>query len=517
MSEVRVAQTELIMTHLRMVLGALGSDGGRMDPSVYDTAQVLRLAPPAEGPWETLAWLIAQQQPDGGWGDPALPYFRDIPTLAAILAIQTYDRRQGGRAIVDDGLAFLRRQSAQWAKMPDNIPASAELILPYLLSEAAQMGLEINQRPYQALIALGERRRQLISQLPAEPGTSHIHSWEAWGKIPELWMIDPAGGVGQSPAATAAWVRAAAQDPELASASAQARHYLQQASLATNAGIPGVMPTAWPIGRFEQSFVLYTLLITGLLDHPKLADMIQPQIDDMAAALRPGGAGFSDFFMPDGGNTAAVLAVLHAADRPIDHKLMLQFARQDYFYAWPHELQPSILITAQAVHLLARCDTAPQAAIDYLIARQGADGRWYGDKWNASWLYTSWLVIVALLEAGAGHAAIERAIVPILALQDSSGGWGKPLVNAEETAYAVLALRTLLNSGLQSAASELALARGEQWMQHHYTPFRSDSFACWLAKEAYRAPRLSQAIKLAATIPQIIDQSLHTTTLGDYL
>src|SRR5688572_25960171 len=168
MSEDRVAQTELIMTHLRMVLGALGSDGGRMDPSVYDTAQVLRLAPPAEGPWETLAWLIAQQQPDGGWGDPALPYFRDIPTLAAILAIQTYDRRQGGRAIVDDGLAFLRRQSAQWAKMPDNIPASAELILPYLLSEAAQMGLEINQRPYQALIALGERRRQLISQLPAE-------------------------------------------------------------------------------------------------------------------------------------------------------------------------------------------------------------------------------------------------------------------------------------------------------------------------------------------------------------
>jgi hypothetical protein len=81
----------------------------------------------------------------------------------------------------------------------------------------------------------------------------------------------------------------------------------------------------------------------------------------------------------------------------------------------------------------------------------------------------------------------------------------------------VLALRTLLNSGLQSAASEQALARGEQWMQNHYTPFRPDFFARWLAKEAYRAPRLSQAIKLAATFPQIIDPSLHSETMGSYL
>ncbi len=60
-SEARVKQTELIIAHLRLVLGGLGSDGGHIGPSVYDTAQALRLAPPAEGPWEALDWLIAQQ------------------------------------------------------------------------------------------------------------------------------------------------------------------------------------------------------------------------------------------------------------------------------------------------------------------------------------------------------------------------------------------------------------------------------------------------------------------------
>ncbi len=38
-------------------------------------------------------------------------------------------------------------------------------MLPHLLAEAAQLGIEIDQRPYQALIALGEQRRQQIGHL----------------------------------------------------------------------------------------------------------------------------------------------------------------------------------------------------------------------------------------------------------------------------------------------------------------------------------------------------------------
>ena len=57
---------ELLLTDLRHLIARLGTDGGLMSPSIYDTAQVLRLAPPVEPLWPTLEWLVAQQHPDGG-------------------------------------------------------------------------------------------------------------------------------------------------------------------------------------------------------------------------------------------------------------------------------------------------------------------------------------------------------------------------------------------------------------------------------------------------------------------
>src|SRR5206468_11903416 len=113
-----------------------------------------------------------------------------------------------------------------------------------------------------------------------------------------------------SPAATAAWLHAAAGHADLADACATARRYLTQAAAATGMDIPGVVPTVWPIARFEQATSLYTLLIAGLLDHPRLRDVLKPQIDDLAAAMRPNGLGFSDYFAPNGQTTAAALAVL---------------------------------------------------------------------------------------------------------------------------------------------------------------------------------------------------------------
>src|SRR5690606_41668810 len=58
-----------------------------LSPSVYDTAQALRFCPPTQGAERTVAWLLEQQHNDGGWGNPAAPRTRDLPTLAAILAL----------------------------------------------------------------------------------------------------------------------------------------------------------------------------------------------------------------------------------------------------------------------------------------------------------------------------------------------------------------------------------------------------------------------------------------------
>ena len=78
---------DVLLTDLQCQIADLGKDGGLIGPSVYDTAQVLRLMPPREGVGPALSWLTEQQHPDGGWGDPSVPRARDVPTLAAVLAI----------------------------------------------------------------------------------------------------------------------------------------------------------------------------------------------------------------------------------------------------------------------------------------------------------------------------------------------------------------------------------------------------------------------------------------------
>ena len=56
---------DLLITDLRYLVSDLGKDGGLTSPSIYDTAQVLRLASASESTYTTLNWLLAQQKADG--------------------------------------------------------------------------------------------------------------------------------------------------------------------------------------------------------------------------------------------------------------------------------------------------------------------------------------------------------------------------------------------------------------------------------------------------------------------
>ncbi|MEO7908935.1 MAG: prenyltransferase/squalene oxidase repeat-containing protein [Roseiflexaceae bacterium] len=495
---------DLLITDLRHLVSDLGKDGGLTSPSIYDTAQVLRLAPESEGACVTLNWLLAQQQADGGWGNPAMPLTRDVPTLASILALSKYGNRPGTYAApLRAGLAFLERQAQQWrAPLSDDIPSAVELLLPRLLEDAAAVGLDLDQAPYSELIALGRRRRQMIARLRPLAGTAAVHSWEAWGSSPDPAVIDGSGGVGHSPAATAAWLCAAGDRPELGDMRVAAERYLAGAAASTGVGVPGVMPNAWPIARTEQATALYGILLAGLLDHPTLNDSIQPILTELARALTPIGLGTSDYFVTDGDDTAMALACL-AGRRKVSIEPMMHFAIDSHFSTYVGELQPSLSVTAHAIHALGLLGKPAKNASDYLRERQHADGSWRGDKWNGSWLYTTCHTLAALLLTE--NSELTTVLTSIRASQRADGGWGLICSNSEETAYAVMALLLIGRAGELPVEGQAALKRAATFLEQRYRPFKEETTAVWLAKEPYRPRRVSRAFEISALLALAIE------------
>src|SRR3712207_1478479 len=121
-------------------LAYLGENGGKANDSIYDTAMVVRLAPPEEGPEQAIQWLLRQQHEDGGWDNPKVLRARDMPTLAAVLALHDYAKTQKrsklkkqARRAMERGLAFLREQRPYWKVLPEDLLVGVELNLTRLL------------------------------------------------------------------------------------------------------------------------------------------------------------------------------------------------------------------------------------------------------------------------------------------------------------------------------------------------------------------------------------------------
>jgi hypothetical protein len=487
----------VLLAELRTIIGDLGRSGGLMGPSIYDTAQVLRLAPEVGSPELTIEWLVAQQHADGGWGEPSTPLARTATTLAALLALAVHCGNS--HPSVSAGLRFLHHQAHVWdGPLPEDLPAGVELLVPHLADEAAALGLSVPDA-YGSLRALGARRRAMLASIPIHSGTTIVHSWEAWGDAPETGLLDGSGSVGHSPAATAAWLHRSRGRDDLHAERAAARRYLEAATAVTGADVPGVMPTAWPIPHFEEAFALYVLLIAGLLEHPALADVVDRQVMALERAMRPGGLGYSDWFAPDGDDTAAACAVLAAMGLPNHLDALARFEAGDRYCAWQGELQSATSVTSHAIHALRLGEAPFGAPAATLLRQQCEDGRWVGDKWNRSWVYTTGQALIAL-SGHASESSIRHAVEALLAGQLPSGAWGDPVPSGEETAYATLALRALLHEGCLPSCAAEALDRAERWLLEPHRPLDGEDIAYWLAKEPYRPRRLARLFELAAMV-----------------
>lgn len=493
---------DLLVTDLWYLLSDLGKDQGLVGPSLYDTAQVIRMAPPKEGIWSAMDWLRDQQQPDGGWGVLDLPRIRDISTLAVVLALHQHGMRARDRAAAEAGLAFLRRQARDWqGPLPNDIPVGAELLLPQLLNEARRAGLTIAAEPYQSLVDLGRKRLDLIGAHAPRAGSTPAHSWEGWGRKPDTALIDASGGVGHSPAASAAWLHEAADNPRLAEARAGVLRYLAGAGRSTGVHIPGVVPTVWPVPLFERSFALYPLLLAGLLGHPALAQPIAGHLASLRVALTPHGMGMSESFRCDGDNTGVTVLLLAASGVAADAAPLQNFADagSGMFITYPGELQPSLTTTVHAAHAMAELGCLPGATVRAVVEQRKPDGRWLGDKWHTSWLYTTSHAVAMLLRAGQPDAALA-ALPALIESQYADGSWSGPQSSLEETAHGALALLAFDQYGLLPSAGHQALLRAASWMFRHYHATVFDSTALWIGKDQYWPQRVSRAFGLSAML-----------------
>src|SRR6185369_12227324 len=169
-----------------------------------------------------------------------------------------------------------------------------------------------------------------------------------------------------------------------------------------------------------------------------------------------------------------------------------------HFATYPGELQVSLTATARAFYTL-RLGGQPTADDPrFFRERRRSDGTWRGDKWNTSWIYTTWHVLLALAPQEAGATAeLARDIGAVfLRAQQPDGSWGSwGTGSIVETSYAVLALLELRGRALASEAMLAAIRRARLWLLARYADGGADRAGIrdeklWLCKEPYGVPRI---------------------------
>jgi hypothetical protein len=284
---------------------------------------------------------------------------------------------------------------------------------------------------------------------------------------------------------------------------------LEQAEAATRAGVSGVVPTVWPIDRFEQVWALYALFAVDLLHHESLRDLVLLQIDDLRRAVRPEGMGMSDHFIHDGDMTSTALAMLAAFGRPIDVDVLDRYERGHHFVTYEHELQPSVTTNAHAMLALAVAGRggAKASVHSFLLGQQSRDGRWMLDKWHGSWLYPTSQVVVALARAGVAEP-LRRALDALVHQQNEDGGWGiDGRSTPVETSYAVHVLHAVRRLGIEVDVATARLARAARWLLASGDASAVDESPLWIGKELYCPRRVDLAFVLSAMLRLSLEAS----------
>lgn len=446
---------------------------GQVDASAYDTAWVARLY--ALDPTlanEALAWLCEHQLPDGSWGASEPRYFHDrvINTLAALVALQHRGRRAADRKRRERGGAALALMLQGLATDLAGAPSGFELLVPTLIKEGRQLGLEFTANEHW-LDQLARKRAAKLAALPANLINRHYtpaYSLEMVG-VDGLRLIDvdnileANGSVACNPAATAFFLLHVQAEP-------RALAYLRAVTQA------GAVPGSAPMDVFEVSWSLWNLALAGL---DAAAPGATQHLDFLRRTWQPGAgiAALSPFSSRDGDTTAFVYDTLARYGRAPDIETVLHFEAADHFRSFALETHPSL---STNVHVLGALHQAGlptralqvQKAVSFLRAHR-RNAHWH-DKWHISPYYTTAHAVINCLPTV--PALATEALEWIRATQRPNGAWGYFMPTAEETAYC---LQALLAAGAHPSHE---LQHALDWLEAHQDPPYP---SLWMGKVLY--------------------------------
>ncbi|WP_248959564.1 prenyltransferase/squalene oxidase repeat-containing protein [Sphaerisporangium perillae] len=528
-----------------LLAGLVARPWGDSSPSVYETGRLVALAPWLAGHHERLEYLMGTQRPDGGWGPHA--DYSLVPTLSATEALLAeLVRCVRGAANAPDvhvhqGVPILPAVAAcagrglralfRWSRAPSaarlpDLPA-IELIVPSLVASVNRRLDDLGDTPLAETPSVegpgtwaGFPRLPLPEGLDGGPLERIRSRLRSGAPLPEklLHALEvageaafqapavrptPAGTVGASPAATAAWLGGlGALDPEH-----PARIHLEAAA----APYGGPVSCAVPISAFERSWVLSWLVRAGVpVTVPD--ELVASLCDGLGPAGLPAGPGLPS----DADTTSVALYTLALLGEPREPDSLWSFHAGTHFCTWQGEQGSSTTVNAHVLDAFgqyvvarpgarARYQDAMAALSGWLRDRQRADGSWQ-DRWHASPYYATACCALALDGFGGAESreAVRRAVRWVLSTQRADGSWGLWRGTAEETAYAVQLLLLTKEDpaeALREAVRREAVARGRAYLlgsARPGAPERPDDPPMWHDKDLYLPVAIVKAAVLGA-------------------
>jgi hypothetical protein len=467
-----------------------------VQPTDYDTSWAARLREEDGRPAypHLLGWLISRQHPDGSWGS-RVPHAHDrvLSTLAMVVLLAREGNPDGdgprskGEAYLKDRAGHLGRDAHR--------TIGFELILPSLLAEAEELGLDL---PYAALQGYERDRARKLALLPMhelfQTHTTALFSLEAFREDLDVEgavdLLSESGSMVDSPSATAYLL---GRTPNWRARLPRSAKYLDRLLAGPGAGLPPVHPC----DVFVRAWILYYLQHGGLFEEH--ADLLRPHLEHLLGALGPDGLGFSATSgFVDSDDTAVALMVLGRAGYEVDGSPLLRFERDGWFAVHGYESNPSV---SANLHVLEALEFIPEEhrprvrekILGYLMGERRGCAYWH-DKWHASAYYPTTRAL-AVLSAYLPEE-VEATLNWLLATQREDGSWGQYCPTTEETSLVLLALlahhrnrRRLPREPLRAAARRLAEA--ERPPERGYPEL-------WMGKTLYAPAFAIQASRISA-------------------